>query len=52
MEQSQPKAAHYALWAGLAVSFSALTALAFAGWLSYGAEIVLTMSETALSYCF
>ncbi len=52
MELIHSKITLYALMAGLVLAFAALSALAFAGWLSYGAEILLTMSETALSYCF
>lgn len=31
---------------------AAIGGLAFAGWLNNGAEIILTMAETGLAWCF
>ncbi|MGF0538558.1 hypothetical protein ACQQ2Q_11225 [Agrobacterium sp. ES01] len=39
-------------WLALAGLLSALAAVVFAGWLKYGAAIVLTYAENGLSLCF
>ncbi|MCM2472022.1 hypothetical protein HGO38_00820 [Rhizobium sp. CG5] len=31
---------------------AALVVVAFAGWIRYGAEIVISLSESGLSFCF
>jgi len=52
MEQIDFKPSHYLVWAGLGAGFCVISALAFAGWLAYGADIVLTFSQNTLALCF
>jgi hypothetical protein len=38
--------------AAAAVALSAVTGLAFAGWLGHGADIFLSLAQSGLSWCF
>jgi hypothetical protein len=38
--------------AAAAVALSAITGLAFAGWLGHGADIFLSLAQSGLSWCF
>lgn len=52
MERIDFKPSHYLVGACLVGSFCVVSALAFAGWLAYGADIVLTFSQNTLALCF
>lgn len=52
MDRTAPRPLNHALIAALVFGAAALTAVVFAGWMRFGADIVLTYAENGLSSCF
>jgi hypothetical protein len=52
MDRLAPRPLNHALIAALVFGAAALTAVVFAGWMRFGADIVLTYAESGLSSCF
>lgn len=52
MDRLAPRPLNHALIAALIAGAAALTAVVFAGWMRFGADIVLTYAENGLSSCF
>lgn len=52
MDRLAPRPFNHVLIAALIAGAAVLTAVVFAGWIRFGADIVLTYAENGLSSCF